>query len=61
MKDFHGRWKKMPDVVVNVRAPTAGKARAMIAAKAQDAGYNAIVPEIQVRVGQWITGFSVWL
>lgn len=60
-REWHGRWKGLPDVVVNVSATTAGKARAEVLRKARDAGFDARLTEIQVRRGQWITCFSVWL
>lgn len=58
---YHGRLRSVPDVVVNVRAESPGKARAEIARMARDAAYHADVTDVQVRVGEWIHGFSVWL
>ena len=60
LREWHGRWTKIPGTVVNVMALTAGKARYQILLKARDAGYDAQMPEIQVRRGQWIDGFSIW-
>ncbi len=62
MKDFHGRIKVInPDLVYNLSAETAGKAKAELLRKARDAGYNVFMTDVQVRVGQWVTGVDVWL
>jgi hypothetical protein len=51
-KLFHGRYKKIPEIVVHVQAETAGKARYLIYLKAREAFSDVKIMDIQVRVGQ---------
>lgn len=59
--DWHGRVKTIPEIVVNCRATTRNAAKAEIWRKARDAGYKVRYTDVQVRAGQWISGFSVWI
>lgn len=60
LKQFHGRWKHLPEVVVNVSAETASKARYLIYLKAREAYPEVKLTEIQVRSGQFFLHPLVW-
>ena len=60
LKQFHGRWKHLPEVVVNVSAKTASKARYLIYLKARDAYPEVKLTEIQVRSGQFNLNPLAW-
>lgn len=60
-KEFYGRWKGLPHIVVNVSAETRGKARYQIYKQAQEAYPQAKFTEIQVRRGQFSGYPYTWL
>lgn len=61
MPAFHGRVRSLPEVVVTVWAASRGQARAQICRKAREADYPVHFTDVQVRAGQWLDGFSVWV
>ena len=60
LKEYHGRWKHLPEVVVNVSAETASKARYLIYLRARDAYPEVKLTDIQVRSGQFILNPLAW-